>query len=230
LPYYHDVSSFFNDKTIVIIGGTGVLGAELAKQLLAAGATVKIVARTPLRVSDELAEVPVAQAEISSRDSLAAALDELGGPVDGIINAAGVVAFGSLTEVPEEIVAELLRTNAQGVVNLLAEGAHRVTEGGFITSLTGVAADVDVLGMSAYCASKAAAKKTMAIGSRELRSKKISVLDVRAPHTETGLVTRALFGAAPKMPEGLTPEFVASRILKALELGEKDLPADSFSA
>ena len=223
------MSSFFNTKTIVVIGGTGVLGAELATQLLAAGATVKLVARTPLRVSDNLAALPVAQADISSRVSLATALDELGGPVDGIINAAGVVAFGSLTEVPEEIVAELMRTNAQGAINLLAEGAHRVAEEGFISSLTGVAADVDVLGMSAYCASKAAAKKAMAIGARELRSKKISVLDVRTPHTETGLVTRALFGSAPKMPEGLTPEFVASRILKALEHGEKDLPAESFA-
>jgi len=131
--------------------------------------------------------------------------------------------------VPAEVVSELFATNAQGVINLLSLAGTRVSKGGFVASLTGVAADVDVLGMSAYCASKAAAHKAMSIGARELRSKKITVLDVRAPHTETGLVTRALFGEAPKMPQGLSPQQVAARILQALESGEKDLPADAFA-
>jgi cyclic-di-GMP-binding biofilm dispersal mediator protein len=69
----------------------------------------------------------------------------------------------------------------------------------------------------------------MAVAAREFRTKKINVLDIRAPHTETGLVTRALFGSAPKMPQGLEPSFVANRILSAISSGEKDLPADAFA-
>jgi cyclic-di-GMP-binding biofilm dispersal mediator protein len=70
----------------------------------------------------------------------------------------------------------------------------------------------------------------MAVATRELRSKKITVLDIRAPHTETGLVERALEGTAPKMPTGLTPATVVARVLEALANGEKDLPADAFPA
>jgi NAD(P)-dependent dehydrogenase (short-subunit alcohol dehydrogenase family) len=224
------MSTFFDHKSIVVIGASGVLGAELSRNLLAQGATVHVVVRTPGNLDPEFSALPSAQAEIENRETLAKALDELGGSFDGLINAAGVVAFGSLADVPSEVVAQLFATNAQGTVNLLSLAGTHVKEGGFVASLTGVAADVDVLGMSAYCASKAAAKKAMSIGARELRSKKITVLDVRAPHTETGLVNRALFGEAPKMPQGLSPQQVAARILQAVESGEKDLPADAFSA
>ena len=58
---------------------------------------------------------------------------------------------------------------------------------------------------------------------------KITVLDIRAPHTETGLVGRALHGTAPKMPPGLAPEAVVRRILTAVADGEKDLPAEAFA-
>ena len=98
-----------------------------------------------------------------------------------------------------------------------------------IASLTGVAADMTIIGMSAYCASKAAAHRAMVIAARELRSRKITVLDIRAPHTETGLVGRALHGTAPKMPPGLAPEAVVRRILTAVADGEKDLPAEAFA-
>jgi cyclic-di-GMP-binding biofilm dispersal mediator protein len=39
------------------------------------------------------------------------------------------------------------------------------------------------------------------------------VIDVRPPHTETGLATRPLAGEAPKMPTGLTPAVVAERVV-----------------
>ncbi len=224
------MGTFFENKSVVVIGASGVLGAELSRNLLAQGANVHVVVRTPENLDSEFSALPSAHAEIENREALARALDELGGNFDGLINAAGVVAFGSLADVPNEVVSKLFAVNAQGTVNVLSLASTHVKEGGFVASLTGVAADVDVLGMSAYCASKAAAKKAMSIGARELRSRKITVLDIRAPHTETGLVNRALYGEAPKMPQGLTPQQVSARIQQALENGEKDLPADAFSA
>ena len=87
-----------------------------------------------------------------------------------------------------------------------------------------------IIGMGAYCASKAAAKMAMAVAARELRREKIRVIDVRAPHTETGLANRALEGEAPTMPEGLQPKAVVDRVLYALAGGEKDLPAEAFGS
>ncbi len=223
------MNTFFAGKRFLVIGGSGVLGSEICRQLIANGTVVTLCARTESKIPDDLLELSHSTADIGSRDSLLLAINEIGGMFDGIINAAGVVAFGPIGEVPEEVVAELFRTNATGTVNVLSMGAAFVNEGGVIASLTGVAADVSVLGMSAYCASKSAAHSAMAVAAREFRSKKINVLDIRAPHTETGLVERALFGVAPKMPQGLEPSFVASRILSAIASGEKDLPADAFA-
>lgn len=223
------MSTFFEDKRYCIIGGSGALGSEIARELLARGATVHLVVRTPGNVPSDLSVSGISQGDIRNRESLRHALSSFGSTFNGLINAAGLVAFGSLTDVPQEIVSELYAVNAQGTVNVLSLAPEFLEEGGVIASLTGVAADMELLNMSAYCSSKSAAKSAMKVAGREFRSKKLSVLDIRAPHTETGLVNRALFGEAPKMPLGLSPQTVAQRIVKAIEEGEKDLPAESFS-
>ena len=54
------------------------------------------------------------------------------------------------------------------------------------------------------------------------------MLDVRPPHTETGLADRPIEGTAPRMPEGLSPDVVARVIVDAIEDGRTDLPASAF--
>ena len=65
--------------------------------------------------------------------------------------------------------------------------------------------------------------------ARELRRMNVSVIDVRPPHTETGLATRPLAGQAPRLPQGLAPEAVARRIVQAIEDGQSEVPAADFS-
>jgi cyclic-di-GMP-binding biofilm dispersal mediator protein len=54
------------------------------------------------------------------------------------------------------------------------------------------------------------------------------VLDVRPPHTETGLTERTLAGTAPRLPQGKDPQAVAERIITAMAEGEKDLASTAF--
>ena len=220
----------FTDKTIVIIGASGVFGATAARSLRAAGADVRLIVRTPANLAADLADLPVAMADISDRADLHAAFAEVteGRAVDGILNCAGVVAFGSFADLSDAVAKKLFATNALGTINVISL-AEQVLPEGFIASFTGVAADMTIAGMGAYCASKSAAKAAMAVAARELRARKVAVLDIRAPHTETGLVNRALEGSAPKMPQGLEPQVVIDRVLLALTNGEKDLPAEAFA-
>ena len=51
----------------------------------------------------------------------------------------------------------------------------------------------------------------------------VDVIDVRPPHTETGLVDRALAGTAPRLPQGLEPSVVATAVLDAIEEGTPEL-------
>jgi cyclic-di-GMP-binding biofilm dispersal mediator protein len=69
----------------------------------------------------------------------------------------------------------------------------------------------------------------MGAAARELRRRRIDVIDARPPHTETGLATRPIAGQAPKFPQGLAPEVVAARFVAAIEAGERDLPVEAFS-
>ena len=84
--------------------------------------------------------------------------------------------------------------------------------------------------MAAYSASKAALMGYDAAAARELRREGIRLVDVRPPHTETGLAQRPLAGTAPRLPQGLEPQQVADRIVAALRDGEKDVPSSAFTA
>jgi len=222
----------FEGKTVVVFGATGVFGALMAKSLTTRGADVRLVVRRPDAVDAELRHLPIAVADITQRTEVAKALVEVsqGQRVQGIVNCTGVVAFGGLSDLSEEVVNQLMAVNAIGVLNLASLASAHLQPEGFLASFTGVAADMPIVGMSAYGASKAAAKMAMAVAARELRREKIRVVDVRAPHSETGLASRALAGTAPKMPEGLPPQVVVDRVLTALAGEEKDLPVEAFGS
>ena len=217
-------------KDVVVIGATGAFGGLMARSLRARGAEVRLVVRRPDALASDLSDLPVAVADIRTRREVASARAEvaLGRSLDGIVNCAGVVAFGRVGELSEEVASELMGVNSLGVLNVTSLASSHLSPGGFLVSFTGVAADMPVIGMDAYCASKAAAKMAMAVAARELRREKIRVIDVRAPHSETGLVSRSLGGTAPKLPEGLPPQVVVDRVLRAVEGGERDLPAEAF--
>ena len=82
-------------KTIVLTGGTGVLGREIARALYLCGANVAIIARHPERARELtlLNERTIAvRADVLQIDSLQNAAQEISGKfggVFGLINAAG---------------------------------------------------------------------------------------------------------------------------------------------
>jgi len=65
---------------------------------------------------------------------------------------------------------------------------------------------------------------------RELRRSGIRVIDVRPPHTETGLAERAIAGTAPRLPVGLDPATVCTRVVAAIQSGETEVAAAQFTS
>ncbi|WP_347871396.1 SDR family NAD(P)-dependent oxidoreductase [Rhodococcus sp. (in: high G+C Gram-positive bacteria)] len=98
-----------------------------------------------------------------------------------------------------------------------------------MVNISAVVADNPMPSMGAYSASKAAASALLKSVRTEARKSKIRIVDVRPPHTETGLATRPIAGQAPKLPEGLSPESVAARIVAAIVDDETDVSAEKFS-
>lgn len=217
-----------NGKHIVVVGASGVLGAEMAALLVKAGATVSAVVRDSSRLNSTVI-TRSAIADISDGSALESALQELA-PFDGLINAAGIVAFGEVKELDDKTLTQLFAVNAIAPIVMLRECTKHITAGGFFLNISAVVAQAPMAGMAAYSASKAAVWGAMVAATRELRRQQIDVIDARPPHTETGLATRPIAGAAPRLPEGLTPNFVASKIIAGIQDGARDLPVESFAS
>lgn len=217
-----------NGMHIVVVGATGVLGSNLASQLRLGGGQVSAIVRDSSRL-DSASISRSATADITNSASLRAAFAELA-PFDGVINAAGVVAFGNLVELDDHTLTQLFAINAIAPIVMLRESAPHISPGGFFLNISAVVAQAPMAGMSAYSASKAAVWGAMVAATRELRRQQIEVIDVRPPHTETGLANRPLAGVAPKLPTGLDPVAVAARIVTAIKDGERDLPVEAFTA
>ena len=217
-------------KHVVVVGATGALGARIAAHLAAAGARVSAIVRDHTRL-DGASVFQYALADVTDSGALRLAFASVAtaAPIDGVVNATGVVAFGRIDELDDTTLAKLFAVNATAPIVMLRESATLIADGGFFVNISGVVATQPVAGMAAYSASKAAAWAAMSAVARELRRRQIDVIDARPPHTETGLATRAIAGVAPKMPVGLMPDAVAARIVAAIVAGERDLPTEAFA-
>ena len=211
---------------VVVVGATGVLGANIATQLAAASARVSAIVRDHTRL-DGASVSQYALADVTDHEALRTALASVA-PFDGVVNATGVVAFGNVVDLDDATLARLFAVNSIAPIVMLRESAVHMNDGGFFVNISGVVATQPVAGMAAYSASKAAAWAAMTSAGRELRRRRIDVIDARPGHTETGLATRPLAGVAPKMPEGLAPNVVAARIVASITAGERDLPTEAF--
>ncbi len=223
-----------NGSRTLVLGGSGVLGGLIAGRLLEHGGTVMLAGRDRRRLHEQATALgsDVASVEFDLRQPdhaehvVDTAVAGLGG-LDGIVNAAGVVAFGPLEDLDDAELDELVATDLVGPLRVIRTAIPHLG-GGFVVNISGVVAQHPTAGMTAYSAVKAGlSAATLALG-RELRRARIAVLDARPPHTETGLAQRPIAGTAPAMPPGLDPAYVAGIIVGGIESGARELPPEAF--
>jgi cyclic-di-GMP-binding biofilm dispersal mediator protein len=223
----------FSSKRILVVGASGVLGAEITRMLAAKGAQVLATART----QDSAANIPAEAAvrlvvDLASSESISVLTNYViaNEDIDGVVVAAGRVGFGFAADTTNSDVRALTQINFHGPAQLITEllPALKGKDEAFVAAITGVVAEKSFAGMAAYCASKSALSAWLGALALEIRRDKINVVDARPGHTETGLATRPLFGSAPQMPQGMTPTQVAARILAGIEADEKVISSSEF--
>ncbi len=226
------------NSSILIVGATGCLGQEIAQLLSAEGAVLTLHGRD----ADRLAALDIAGATVAGNledadmaERLVAAALSAHGRLDGIVNAAGLVAFGAMADVTNETIDTLMAVNATAPMRLLRAAHPALVESAaanrepFFLTLTGIVSEAPTANMAAYSASKAALAAFGKAAGREMRREGIRFLDARPGHTDTGLATRPIQGTAPQMPAGYRPADVARRLVDAIVSNERDLPSTAFA-
>ena len=225
-------------SSILVLGATGGLGRHFARQLADAGAKLTLTGRSQ-QALDEMG-IPGAHIAGDLTDpefpsTLVALAVMAHGRLDGVVNAAGVVAFGPVAETSDATLDQLWTINALAPMRVLRAAVPALAlakeDGGtpFIVTLSGVVSENPTAGLGAYSAVKAALAAFHAVAARELRRQGIRVVDARPGHTETELSRHPIAGETPKFPTGYDPAAVAARVIAALVANEKDLPSSAFT-
>lgn len=222
-------------KRILVVGASGAIGSAVATELHSRGAMV--LGTTSSNTSATRLPATLQQGlllDLESQDSIDVLCNYLlqdGQKLDGLVLAAGLVAFGGFAETPLAVTKRLMQVNSLAQLEVI----HRLMPllqrdgGGALVTLSGRITELPTMGLSAYGASKAPMLHAQQAAKRELAKVGVNWIDARPGHTESGLAGRAIFGHAPNFAQGLGVESVAKRIVDAISADEKDLPGEAFA-
>jgi NAD(P)-dependent dehydrogenase (short-subunit alcohol dehydrogenase family) len=195
-------------KTILITGCSSGFGLETARYFLARDWTVIATMRTPdaslLRASPHLRVLPL---DVTEADSIRK-LIETAGPVDVLVNNAGIGLLGALEGISMDRVREVFETNTFGAMAMTQAVLPQMRErkAGVVINVTSSVTLKALPLLSVYTASKAAVNAFTASLALELEQFNVRVhlvLPGRAPTTSFGA------NAQPRM-QGAIPEAYAA--------------------
>ncbi|HEX3551233.1 MAG TPA: SDR family NAD(P)-dependent oxidoreductase [Candidatus Elarobacter sp.] len=222
-------------STIVITGASSGIGRALAIRAGRAGYDVVAIGRDRAaldalreRMAADGSRVAIGAYDIAdpaSARAIARLAHETFGGIDVLVNNAGHVATGPLSQQSDDALRAQFGTHAIGPVALVRETLPmlRASRGHVFMVGSGVAR-VPVGGLGAYPPSKAATRSAASILRRELKPDGIAVTYVDPGVVDTAFMTRA---GMPGAPQALlvAPEDVARKILLAVRTRPRVLNA-----
>jgi NAD(P)-dependent dehydrogenase (short-subunit alcohol dehydrogenase family) len=204
-------------QTILITGCSSGFGLETARLFLERGWHVVATMRTPkdvLPASDRLRVLPL---DVTSPDSIARAVGEAG-PIDVLVNNAGVGLLNAVEGTPGEQVREVFETNTLGTIAMCRAvlPGMRERRSGVVINVTSTVTLRPLHLLSVYTASKAAVNaftESMALELEPFGIRARVVLPGLAPETAFGANARARMGFT--IPEPYAP--IAAQVFAGLQ-------------
>lgn len=194
-------------KTVLITGCSSGYGLETARHFHAQGWRVIATMRTPrtdlLPCDERLQVLPL---DVTRPDSIAAALDAAG-PLDVLVNNAGLGLFGAFEATPMSTVREIFETNTFGTMATTQAviPQFRARRAGTVVNVTSSATLAPMPLVAAYTASKTAIEGFTASLAHEL-----GAFDVAVRLVEPGYAPTTRFAAnGEERMRGLVPEAYA---------------------
>jgi 2,3-dihydro-2,3-dihydroxybenzoate dehydrogenase len=231
----------FTNKTALVTGAAGGIGAEVVLALARQGATVAAVDRDAERLCarvDSLTatglRVSAFPADVTSSAAVEEIVDQAErnvGPLDCLVNAAGVLRPARAEDLTDEDWRSTFAVNVDGVFHVSRAVARRMKgrKRGAIVTIASNAAGTPRMDMAAYAASKAAATMFTKTLGLELAGHGIRCNVVAPGSTDTQMLRRlwvdesgrdgTLFGAPSAFRVGIPlgklarPEDVADAVI-----------------
>jgi len=185
------------DKVAIVTGASKGIGASIAKQLAAEGASVVVNYFSSKEGADKVVaaiqnnggKAVAICANVSEQASIKYLINEtlkLYGKLDILVNNAGVYDFFPLEAVTADRFHKMFDLNVLGLILLSQEAVnHFGPEGGSIVNISSVASVLAMPNCSIYSATKAAVDSLTKSLSKELGPRKIRVNSVNPGMIET---------------------------------------------
>jgi NADP-dependent 3-hydroxy acid dehydrogenase YdfG len=218
-----------NDKVVAITGGARGIGKATAEALASEGAKIAI-GDLDKPLAEEAAsglgsEAIGLELDVTRRDSFENFLDQVSerlGPVDVLINNAGIMPIGPLVEEDDATARRMIDINLHGVIygNKLAMASMTRRRTGHIVNIASQAGKYGLPGGATYCATKHAVVGLSESVRWELRGTGVEVSCVMP-----AVVNTELGSGLPDTTGGkkLEPSEVADAIVGALKLPKHDV-------
>ena len=222
----------YQDKKVVIIGGTSGMGLATAKMLLDGGAHVLVTGRSPAGLESAQKEIGKDALVVSSDARSLTDIDALASRVkaefdtfDLLFVNAGFGLFAPLENTTEAMYDEMFNLNAKGPFFAVQKLAPLMNRGGAVVLTTAVANVKGMPSLAAYAAAKAALRSFARVLAAELLPREIRVNAVSPGPIDTPILGKVFpeKGAAAHVREQMsgtnpmkrfgTPEEIAKAVL-----------------
>jgi len=194
-------------KTVLVTGCSSGYGLETARHFHAQGWNVIATMRTPREtVLPKSSRIWVVPLDVTKPESIEAAL-KASGPIDVLVNNAGIGLFGAFEATPMATVREVFETNTFGTMAMTQAvlPQFRARKSGVVVNVTSSAVLAPMPLVAAYTASKTAIEGFTASLAHEL-----AAFDVRVKLVEPGYGPTTAFSTnTGSRMEGLVPEAYA---------------------
>lgn len=224
-------------ETALVTGATEGIGLAIAQALAAAGYRVGVCSRTERKVDALVSELRAAGAEASGRRADVSNPDEVRelvsqverdlGPVDVLVNNAGIMRFHPIAELTLDDWDATMATNVRGlfIVTQAVLPGMRKRRHGAIVNIASLAGRNGIVGGAAYTASKHAVLGFAKSLMLEVRKDDIRVITICPGSVDTSLLKSepSMYGKDRKI---MAPDDVAEVVLATLALPARALVSE----
>jgi len=209
-----------NTRTAIVTGASKGIGAAVAKRLAADGfQTVVNYSSSAAEAKEVVAAIEAAggcakaiRADVSDASAVRTLFDQAEaefGPIDVLVNNAGILKLSPLAEVPDADYQRLVAVNLTGTFNCMREGAKRVRGGGRIINIS-----TSIIGHyqpnhAVYVATKAAVEAMTHVLAKEIGPRGVTVNAIAPGPVATELF---LTGKPEELIQRLTSEIPLGRL------------------